>query len=110
MIRATFSRRRHEDAGALLGLPAQAAVALAEGNEGVAGLGYLHEGLDERGLAARVAAMLEGVEVALWERRHQGGGRPSCDGDPSDWQLAIGQDFRPRLLIPPPHLLLDGRH
>ena len=42
----------HEDAGAFLGLPAQAAVALAEGDEGVAALGHLHEGLDELGLAA----------------------------------------------------------
>ena len=55
----------HEDAGAFLGLLAQAAVALPEGGEGVAGLGHLHEGLDELGLTARVAAMLEGVEVAF---------------------------------------------
>ena len=60
-----FEEAGHEDAGAFLGLPAQAAVALAEGDEGVARLGHLHEGLDELGLAARVAAMLEGVEVAF---------------------------------------------
>jgi hypothetical protein len=59
-----FEEAGHEDAGAFLGLPAQAAVALAEGDEGVAGLGYLHEGPDELGLAARVATMLEGVEIA----------------------------------------------
>ena len=60
-----FEEAGPEDAGAFLGLPAQAAVALAEGDEGVTGLGYLHEGLDELGLVARVAAMLEGVEVAF---------------------------------------------
>ena len=47
-----FEEAGHEDAGAFLGLSAQAAVALAEGDEGVAGLGHLHEGLDELGLAA----------------------------------------------------------
>jgi len=60
-----FEEAGHEDAGAFLGLLAQAAVALAEGDEGVAGLWYLHEGLDELGLAAGVAAVLEGVEVAF---------------------------------------------
>ena len=47
-----FEEAGHEDVGAFLGLSAQAAVALAEGDEGVAGLGHLHEGLDELGLAA----------------------------------------------------------
>ena len=47
-----FEEAGDEDTGAFLGLPAQAAVALTKGNERVAGLGHLHEGLDELSLAA----------------------------------------------------------
>jgi hypothetical protein len=60
-----FEEGGHEDAGAFLGLFAAAAVAFAEVDEGLLGLGDLEEGFEELGLALRVAAVFECVEVAF---------------------------------------------
>ncbi len=56
---------RHEGGASLLSATGLGALPLADGDHEVAGLGDLHERLDEGLLIAGVAAMLEGVEVAL---------------------------------------------
>jgi len=55
----------HENAGAFLGLLAEAAVAPGDLDECVAGFRDLDERLEEPDLPPRVTAVLEGVEVAL---------------------------------------------
>ena len=47
-----FEQAGHEDAGAFLGLLAYAAVACCQLDEGFAGFGDLHDGLEELDLAA----------------------------------------------------------
>ena len=83
---------RHEGGAALLGAAGLGALSLADGDHDLAGLGDLHEGLDERLLVAGEAAVLEGVEVAFGRA---GAGAAAAPG------AFVLADF---VWVPPPHL------